>query len=301
MRRPRLYISDILCWCDAFHERIGRYPTRDDGRIVGQLGLRWQAVDACLKCGFRGLPGGSSLARLLLKHRQRRHKGLLPPFTLHRILAWCDAYHARHGRWPNAHAGKIVEAPGETFRAVEDALCHGGRGLPGGSSIARLLAARRDVRNRLALPELTIEQVLIWADRHHRRTGAWPTRHAGPVAGAKNEETWATIDVALRRGARGLPQRGSLARLLARRRSVPNRKSLPALTERRIVRWAKAYRERHGKWPTHTSGEIPESKGAATWSAVENALKMGGRGLKGGDSLYRLLMRNGRKGRSARA
>ena len=177
MRLPPLNIPDILHWCDDFHARIGRYPTREDGRIVGQLGLRWRAVDACLKCGFRSLPGGSSLARLLLEHRQRRHKGMLPALSLRKILAWLDAYHARTGRWPNADAGKIPEAPRhETFRAVEDALNHGGRGLPGGSSIARLLAERRDVRNRLAAPGSPPEQVLKWADRHRRRTGSWPTR-----------------------------------------------------------------------------------------------------------------------------
>jgi hypothetical protein len=301
MRLPPLNIPDILLWCDDFRARHGRYPTRSDGRIVGQLGLRWRAVDACLKCGFRSLPGRSSLARLMLEHRQRRHKGMLPALSVRKILAWLDAFHARHGRWPNAHAGKVPEAPGETFRAVEDALNHGGRGLPGGSSITRLLAERRNVRNRLAPPGLSVEQVLTWADRHRRQTGKWPSRDAGPVAGAKRQETWVTIDVALRRGTRGLPRRGSLARLLEKHRAAPNRKNRPPLTERTIVRWARAWRERTGKWPTHTSGEIPEAKGTATWSAVQDALQLGGRGLPGGDSLYRLLLRNGRKGRSARA
>ncbi len=301
MPRPILYISDILSWADAFRARVGRWPSREDGRIVGQLGLTWSAVDQSLKVGGRGLPRGSSLAKLLLERRSRRHKGLLPRYTYRRLLAWADAYHSRTGRWPKPHSGPIAEAPGETFRAVEDALNHGGRGLPGGSSIARLLADRRGVRNRLALPVLSVEQVLTWADRHRQRTGRWPTRHAGPVAGTKGRESWASIDVALRQGTRALPRSGSLARLLAKYRAVPNKKDRPPLTEGTIVRWARAYREQTGKWPTHTSGAIPESSGTETWSAVQNALQMGGRGLPGGDSLYRLLLRHGRNGRSAKA
>src|SRR5262245_35930304 len=50
--------------------------------------------------------------------------------------------------------------------ACDAALRLGLRGLPGGSSLARLLAARRGVRNHLDLPPLTVTKVLAWADRY---------------------------------------------------------------------------------------------------------------------------------------
>jgi hypothetical protein len=37
----------------------------------------------------------------------------------------------------------------------------GSRGLPGGSSLARLLARERDVPNKQDLPRLTVRQILI--------------------------------------------------------------------------------------------------------------------------------------------
>ncbi len=299
MRRPVLYISDILRWCDAFRDRVGRYPTREDGKIPGQLGLTWNAVHVALRVGGRGLPRIGSLARLLLEHRNRRHKGLLPPFTIRRVLAWADAFHARNGgRWPTGKSGPISEAPGETWRAVDKALIRGRRGFPGGSSLARLLAERRGVRNHMGLPDLTVEEVLGWADRHRRRTGQWPTVKSGPIPGARYGETWATVATALIDGTRGLAGYGSLARLLARERGVANRKARPPLSEARIARWARAHRNRTGRWPGHLDGEIAGSEGN-TWSAVESALKNGGRGLPGGDSLYRLLRRHGRTGRAA--
>jgi hypothetical protein len=302
MRRPVLYIDDILRWSDAFRDRVGRFPTRTDGKISGHLGLTWSAVNQALRVGGRGLPASSSLAQLLLERRGKRHKSHLPQFTYRRLLAWADAYHARSGgRWPTAGSGQIPEAPGETWRAVEKALRGGRRGLPGRSSLAQLLAEQRGHRNHLRLPGLSVEQVLKWADRYHRRAGGhWPTSKAGAIPESKTGESWDTINTALIAGTRGLAGYGSLARLLARERGVPNRKALPPLTESKIAKWAQAHRKRTGRWPGHLDGEIPGS-GGVTWSAVESALKSGCRGLPGGDSLYRLQRRHGRPRRAAKA
>ncbi len=77
-----------------------------------------------------------------------RNKQSLLPLTVRRILRWADAYHARTGRWPDGRSGPIPEAPGETWRAVESALSRGGRGLPGGSSLVRLLSKSRGDKRR---------------------------------------------------------------------------------------------------------------------------------------------------------
>jgi len=109
------------------------------------------------------------------------------------ILPWADPHHDWTGQWPIADSGSIPEAAGETWRAVSLALFKGGRGLPRGSSLARLLAAERDVPNRLDLPRLTCQQILVWANDHRRHTGEWPTRHSGPIRQAPNE-TWHIIN-----------------------------------------------------------------------------------------------------------
>ena len=61
------------------------------------------------------------------------------------------------------------------------------RGLPGGSSLARLLAEHRGVRNFQQLPPLTEEQVLKWIDEHKARKGEWPTSHSGGIFGSAGE------------------------------------------------------------------------------------------------------------------
>jgi hypothetical protein len=59
----------MLACADAFRRRVGRLPRRDDGKAVGLAGLTRGAVDQALRKGHRGLPRGSSLAKLLREPR----------------------------------------------------------------------------------------------------------------------------------------------------------------------------------------------------------------------------------------
>lgn len=186
-----------------------------------------------------------------------------------------------------------MEAPGETWMAVEMALSKGRRGLPGGSSLALQLAQKRGARNTHRLPDLGIEQILQWVDAFQERTGKWPLRNSGPIAEAPGE-TWGSVDEALRRGRRGLLGRRSLAELLGMERGARSRPVIPRLSRRKILAWADAHHRRTGKWPTPRSGAIADAPDE-TWSAIETALERGNRGLRGGSSLARLLAENGRK------
>ena len=288
MPKPPLTVEEILTWADDFNARRGRYPHEDDGRIK-QADLTWAALSLGLKRGYRGLPGGTTLARLLWDRRGVRNKQRPPRLSAAQILRWADAHHRVTGNWPTHETGPIPDTPDETWLAVECALRDGVRGLPGGSSLAQLLAARRRVRNHMALPPLSPELILAWADRHHARTGRWPAIGSGPIAGAPGE-SWQAVDAALLRGSRGLPPGGSIARLLAARRDVPHPHDIPALSQEQILSWADAHKARTGKWPTERSGPIAGAPGES-WSVVNSALAAGSRGLPGGDTVARLLAR----------
>jgi hypothetical protein len=188
---------------------------------------------------------------------------------------------------PRCKDGAIPDSGGQIWRGVDQALRTGLRGQPGGSSLTLLLARQRGVRNTARPPDLTVEQVLGWADAHQRRAGKWPTAESGPVADAPRE-TWVAIDTALRNGRRGLAGGSSLAQLLESERGVPNRKNRPRLTVEQVRAWAQAHRDRTGRWPHTHSGPIPEAPGE-TWRRVDAALRSGCRGLPGELSLARLL------------
>jgi hypothetical protein len=204
------------------------------------------------------------------------------------VLIWADARRKRTGEWPARNSGPIEDAPGEHWSGVNNALINGHRGLPGGSSLAQLLAEYRGVKNIGALPPLTVEQILTWADAHYRRSGAWPTAGHGGVVTDAPQERWDLLDQNLRKGLRGLPSGLSLARLLAQEHGVRNRKELLSYNEEQILQWADAHHARTGQWPTRLSGPIADAPGE-TWNAVQVALSRGQRGLPGGSSLSRLL------------
>jgi hypothetical protein len=216
---PDLTEARILAWAQAHRRRTGRWPAQASGPLAEAPCEVWGNLDAALREGRRGLPGGSSLARLLESRLDVRNPALAPPLTEADILSWADAHHAREGRWPRASSGPVAAAPGETWARVDDGLRQGHRGLPGGSSLARLLERERGARNVVTPPPLTEELILSWADDHFRRTGRWPTRRDGPVRAAPGE-TWEAMHSALAVGRRGLPRGSSLKGLLTHRRGA---------------------------------------------------------------------------------
>jgi len=288
--RPLLHISQILEWADEHFERTGRWPTISDGPVARTAGEKWMNINAALIQGLRGLPGRSSLAKLLADRRGKRNIGALPPLTVSKVLKWADIHFARHGVWPSRNAGPIDSQPGEAWRNINAALHRGGRGLPGGSSLAKLLDDQRGVRNPANAPRLSTRQILEWADVHHLRTGKWPNLKSGPLANAPGE-TWQAISQALYAGQRGLPGGSTLARLLAAHRGVRNRKGAAPLTLKKILAWADAHFRRTGGWPNARAGRIVEAPGE-TWLAVDKALWNEGRGWSGRTSLARLLAKH---------
>jgi hypothetical protein len=138
-----LAIEKILTWADAYYTRTGKWPQRKDGQIADALCETWAGVDQALVKGLRGLAVGSSLARLLAEHRGVRNVQNLPLLSSAIILGWIDAHYDREGKWPNRKSGVIEDAPGENWLSVENALRHGLRGLPGGSSLARFIKEHR--------------------------------------------------------------------------------------------------------------------------------------------------------------
>jgi hypothetical protein len=145
----RLTVAQILAWADAHHQRRGRWPTQHSGPVTGASGQTWKRLDAALRSGSRGLPGGDSLARLLARERGARNRASAPALTVRKVLAWADAHCRRTGRWPTACSGPVLGAAGETWGGIDQALTRGLRGLPGGDSLARLLNRhRREGRGR---------------------------------------------------------------------------------------------------------------------------------------------------------
>ena len=285
--RPALTVERILAWADAHHAAVGTWPKYDSGKVMGAPGETWNTIDTKLRLGGRGLPGGLSVALLLTEQRGTRYGTTAEPLSVEQILAWADAYHAAHGRWPDYESGLVDPATRETWCAVNSALTVGRRGLPGGTSLARLLIEHRGPEASNRPSKMSVAQVLAWADAHHATTGRWPHSSTGAVAEAPHV-TWAKIDRALYHGCRGLPAGASLPELLSKHRGVRNHLRLPNLNLDQILTWIDAFYAVHHHWPVRESGLIDGTRDE-TWKVIDTALNRGCRGLPGGSSLRGLF------------
>jgi len=287
---PLLTEEKILTWADGHHERTGEWPKVQSGAVMNAPEENWASINSLLQSGSRGLSGGSSVAKLLEKHRGVRNSKALPPLTKAQILAWADAHYERTGDWPRVNSGPLQGVADETWTRLDHALRYATRGLPGGSSLAQLLLEERRARNQAALPPLTNDQILVWADSHFQRTGQWPTLHSGPIGGGGSEK-WRNVDNALRLGLRGFPGGSSVAKLLAQERGVRNSADRPSLSESQILDWADSHKLQTGMWPNQKSGPVHGVPGE-TWANIHQALNKGLRGFPGRSSLARLIKEN---------
>jgi superfamily II DNA or RNA helicase len=281
--RPPLTTDQILSWADEHKARTGNWPRVASGRIAG-ASITWGAVNSALVNGLRGLTGRTSLAQVLEQYRGVRNPMGQSSLSIEQILCWADNHQRRNGKWPKRKSGMIAGTR-ENWARIDNCLRRGHRGLPPRSSLAKLLVTHRHARTQINIPRLSVEQILAWADQHRVRTGTWPDQGSGEVEGTS--ENWGNIQQCLLRGLRGLQGGFSIRRLLRQHRSVRNRSELPCLSIQQILAWADAHKAATGVWPTVSSGVIQGTQ--EKWSAVGTALSLGNRGLKGGDSLARLL------------
>ena len=279
--------EQILEWADRYLEHHGSWPTKSSGEIPGTHDT-WAGVCVALKNGARGLPRQITLANLLWEERGVPNKANRPRLSIEQILRWCDDHKKRTGAWPDQNSGQ-VDGTTETWGGIQVALAGGKRGLRGKSSIRLLLHQHRGVPHAHRQPRLSVAQILKWADEFHRTTGRWPKNSQTADLIPGTDDSWTTVDSALRAGRRGL-RRSSLARLLEKHRGVRNHLKAPVFTIKQILRWADQHKRKTGEWPVAESGPIVGVR-HEKWANVQAALSQGTRGLPGGDSLSRLLER----------
>jgi hypothetical protein len=212
VKPPPLSIAQVLAWADAHRSRTGWWPTVSSGPVHEAPTENWRAIVYALKKGFRGLPAGSSLPRLLRQARGARYHRDLPEPGIRQILQWADAHYNRYGRWPNSRSGAIPNSGAETWQRVYQCLRRQW-GPKGRRSLPQLLTAQRVRRGSRKPGNLSIDQILSWADAYFAKKGRWPGTQSGGIPEARGM-SWREVNYVLRRGQRGLPKHKSLDRLL---------------------------------------------------------------------------------------
>lgn len=292
--KPDLTEEMIIEAAQKYLDREGKLPSAVSGDATADFGFpeTWVSVNQNLTAGYRGLPGGSSIPKLLIKHGLKDTK---PDLTEAAILHAAQEFKTRTGQLPETRDGDATADFGfpETWAAVDSALQGGYRGLSGNSSLSKLLIAHGLKSEK---PDLTEEGIIEAARKCIMRTGELPSENRADDATADFgfPETWKSVGGALRSGLRGLSSGTTLSKLLTKH-GLKSEK--PDLTESAIIESAKKCLARTGKLPTTDRGDdATEDFGfPETWAGVNQALRVGFRSLSGGSSLHKLFLEHGLK------
>jgi hypothetical protein len=136
---PRLSEDKIFKHILSWKKETKEFPSSKSKEMVPGTVDSWRSFDVALVHGLRGLSGGSSLVKLMEK-AGRKNIGNQPRLSEDTIVRLARAWKRSHeGRRPGRHTSGTIPGTGDGWMSMENALVKGLRGLPGGSSLAKLL------------------------------------------------------------------------------------------------------------------------------------------------------------------
>lgn len=281
----------IVCRALEFFDKNGKPPPVKNGLVEGGYpGDTWCGYDFCLRNGYRGLPKLGSLAKLLSERCGFKYQCDIPDLCEESILSLAELYKEKHSKWPGQKSGPVEGGyPGDTWAVYELHLRDGGRGLPGGSSVAKLISSKHEHAHAKNRPELTYDFIIARASEYFDANSKYPAVRSGSVPGGHTGDTWFCYDQALREGLRGLPGGTSLKALFAERLGAVDHLRKPTLAFEHIVDLARQHKSLRGSRPSCASGDVLGGHPGDTWRGYDQALKNGSRGLPKGKSLSKLL------------
>lgn len=221
------------------------------------------------------------------------------PLSIELIIDWLRQYMNKYNKKPRMQSGIIEFAIGPyeniTWSAINAALWKGGRGLPGGSSLANLIEEQFGIRNKMNLPGLTEAIIHEWIEQFIKKYHRKPIASDGTVEFANGRytgETWGAIDSSLLAGVRGLIGGSSLAQFIEQNFSIRSYCKPPELSLEQIKDWIQQHISKYDKKPTAKSGVVEFAEGeykGTSWATIAHAMRNGVRGLVKGLSLAEFI------------
>ena len=277
----KLSNKKILDLTKQHFEKTGLYPTSNSDWILEGKDS-WSTISVALNRGFRGLPGGSSLAKLLHAHNLKANLGARKYPSKEEIVEAAKEYKTqdKNSKLPTSKSGPFPNPNylDLTWGAINSAIAKGSIEYTKAKTLTDLWVLEFGSRNINNLEDLSEEQILQWCDKYQEDhpNKKFPSNQSVPIV-TMGTETFMSIDTAIRENRRGLTGLVSLAHLLFKKRGKRTNKNLPKIKIKQIKVWMIAWHNHYQKWPTASDGEIPNT-GGEKWSNINATLHRGGRG-----------------------
>ncbi len=284
------YISD-------YFNKNSKYPLATSNEIIpNSNNTKWSDIAQALSKGLRGLKPGRTFAIFL-----KDNFGYINPddnynreiITEDMILSKADEYFEQKGKWPKTDSGNIAGFD-ITWRTINERLKSGNLGLRASGGLASLLFEKRSVNfagKHKSKKNFTDEYVLQLCDAFYEKNNRYPNSKDRDKLVDGEKFNWRVIVSAYSKGRRGLKKGMSIAKLLKKNRNVINKYSnqKPKLSIKEIKFWIKEYIKDNDKPPVASEKKNVKGQIDENWHNLDNALRIGLRGLPRGNSLAKLV------------
>lgn len=199
------------------------------------------------------------------------------------ICSWIKKYIDKHNKKKPTQKSGVVEFvendyQGITWLDINNCLKKGLRGLPGGITLPAFIEKKFGMKGRkVSTFRLSEELICSWIKKHidtHDKDKK-PTKRSGIIEFAEGDYyglTWGSVDSALHRGSKGLQGGTSLADLIEKNFGIINPKSIPVLSEEKILYHAKKFKDKHGRKPHCNDGDVDGVENL-TWRNIDGHLR----------------------------
>jgi hypothetical protein len=218
-------------------------------------------------------------------------------FSPAELSQWIGAYRRATGSLPNVKSGKISQADSEmTWAKVDRVLRSGVNGQQEPITLSYF------VQNlRFSHLDIAPERIKEWVLNYYAETSRWPAEASVDFVPNPHEMQWCELAAELERRQNGDSPKAGLCEIIdglrderirvekARSSSSDVKEAAGTkFTVESILRHARLFKEKNGRFPKTSDGVIPGS-GGVTWGGVNNLLRYDMVGLHRPSTLKDLL------------
>lgn len=154
---PEIPLTLIHNWVQSHLDKYKSKPIAKSGKVDFARGayqnISWHSVNQALKAGKCGLPVGTTLSSFIQFEFGIKNPKRAEPIPEEKVVLWIQKFIEKNNRKPKVNDGVIEFAEdqfsGLKWRLLNNYLSKGGRGFPGGSSLAKLIEKKIRYQNSL--------------------------------------------------------------------------------------------------------------------------------------------------------
>lgn len=271
-------LEEVIVEIKKYYKETGKKPTTRTKEFFLPDGTSATALDLALRIGYRGLKGGSSLLDLVSESLGLRGRG--QDIDLNEAKIEVLNYFKKYGKRPTKRCKNFLLSDGTSLENL-DRFLKKKKNKENGSSLSEF------INNILGVPQkenFDLGEIRTEIKKYYNKKSKKPTEHSEDFF-LPDGTTARNLANSFRKGLRGLDGNISFPEFANQVLGLKEKKDLDVSM---IIKELKKYHKKNKKYPNKRDASFFLADGTSATS-LDQALRMGFRGLDGGSSLAKLI------------